>query len=217
MASPIIRQCHHAEAVLKRLMDSVPAYTGDVYPDEERLRAQRESVIQIQHARMACWMAFGEVLGYFLDEDTEFRLGDAKAVESRSFKLQPADTPDRVLRRLTKSEATFDHSSASFFTPEEAISFLQPSVEGLAKRIWPRDFKPPHFKANGGFWGLLQDKLRHGSSLEKRFASIAMSLHSRYRNPADHDIDEFESSFEEARYYFAGLRALVTLWQRLCP
>jgi len=47
--------------------------------------------------------------------------------------------------------------------------------------------------------------------LEYRLGSTAMSLYKAYRVPAEHKMDTFRCTYQEARYFVAGIRVLLDL------
>lgn len=215
LETDVIRHCYHAEVILKTLLKptNVPKFSSEGMGQESRFAAQLSSLSQITYARMAFWLAFGEVLGVFRDADAERKLKDAKIAVSRSFKLLPADNPERVYERLLRVEAELNEAPDAAGLPENTVAMLAPVIEALAKRVWPEEFMPPNW--NGQLGSVLHGKLSSTNPLEQRFASLSMTLHKQYRNPAMHDFDSFSCSFEEARLFVAGIRVLLDLWGRL--
>ena len=97
--------------------------------------------------------------------------------------------------------------------PEDLVTRLAPTIDALAKRAWPQDFMPPGYR--GELAGVISGRLHSPNELDRRFASIALNLHKAYRNPTQHQMDEFRCSFEEARFFLAGVRTLVDLWKQM--
>lgn len=210
----LVKQCHHANVLLRSLLaaENSPRFDTTDEPDLNNfLTAQLRTIPQVAYARMSVWLAFGEVLGVLRDADLDIRARDAEAMASRAFKLHPADSPDAVLQRLVKVEAELNADVDAI--PEDLIARLAPSIDALAKRVWPQDFMPPGFR--GELAAVFHGRLNSPNNLDRRFASIALSLHKAYRNPAHHQMDDFRCSFEEARFFLAGVRTLVDLWRQI--
>jgi hypothetical protein len=47
-----------------------------------------------------------------------------------------------------------------------------------------------------------------GTERERRFASIALTLQNSYRNPANHEGDNFRCTWNEARFFIAEICTL---------
>jgi hypothetical protein len=109
-------------------------------------------------------------------------------------------------------------NSSTDITPEEVVERLGPVIESLAKRVWPQDFMPSagYTGQKGGFVTVLRNRSGEhwrNTTFDQKFAAIALALCKQYRNPAQHGLGTFKCSFEEARFFLAGIRALVDLWK----
>jgi hypothetical protein len=220
LETDLVNRCPHARSLLERASQIENWLVFDLTGDLEVDVAQRQTIPHIADARMALWLAFGEILGVLKDVDVVVNRADSAAAVSRAFKLQPADTPDVVMDRLLSVEGELN--SRADIAPEEVIERLSPVIEALAKRVWPQDFMPA--AGYGGkrldFATILYNRLtehRQNNEHDRRFASIALALCKQYRNPAVHDLGSFKCTFEEARFFLAGIRALVDLWKNWPP
>ena len=126
------------------------------------------------------------------------------------FTIEPNDTPHKVRKKLARvekqlSKAPFDHD-----VPDDAVARLSCAPENLSKQMWPEEFK----NAKPSLKSVLTNKLYLSNTVESRFASIALTVYLSYRNPSQHDPDQFDCSMDEARFYAAAIRALLDLWER---
>lgn len=138
---------------------------------------------------------------------------DAFSAAPRAFQLVADDTPDSLIAQIQIVEK--DVAGSRNADPKDLILRLSPLVEGITRRIWANDFRSG---ADVSLASLLGDKLSNRSNsspLEHRFARIARCLHLSYRNPMQHRFDDFHCSFDEARFFVAGVRALVDLWRQI--
>jgi hypothetical protein len=212
--SDVVVRCLHAHSLLRRLSEIEGKLVFDLSQNQEVTQTQRLTISHVADARMALWLAFGAVLGTLQDADTVARMSDAQAATSRAFRLRDTDTPDVVFDRLLTMEDELNRSSD--IAPEEIVERLGLLIEALSKRVWPQDFS-----ASATYPGELSSVLHGRASestrntvLDRRFATIALALLQRYRNPAQHGLGTFKCSFEEARFFLAGIRAMVDLWKR---
>jgi hypothetical protein len=86
------------------------------------------------------------------------------------------------------------------------------AIECLTKRLWSDHFSAEY---RGQLAAVLHGKLQSLSELQRRFAQVALSLHNAYRNPVAHDLDNFRCSVEEARFFVAGVRVMLDLYERI--
>lgn len=210
----IVRRCARAEGVLKSLLTplKVPRFDANDVSDLESYHpAQRATIADVAYSRMVIWLAFGELLGVLRDADSEAGIADATSMTPRAFQLFPADSPDMVRNRLILVEQEL--SSRADVDPQGIVDYLSPAIEGLAKRIWQQDFIAMGRK--GDLVSLYYGKIARGTELEQRFAGISLVLLKQYRNPGQHNFEAFRCSVEEARFFVAGMRTLVDLWDRI--
>jgi hypothetical protein len=62
---------------------------------------------------------------------------------------------------------------------------------------------------------ILHQRMQSNDPLERRFASVALTLHKAYRNPVLHNFDNFKCSLDEARFFLLGVRTLLGLVDRI--
>lgn len=213
LRSGLIRQCTHAERLLQDILNGTKSPIFDTSRESDLTlywTSRIRTISQVANARMVIWLAFGEVLGVLRDSDRDFEAADSAAAISRTLQVLPSDSADEIHQRLLKVESDFNNDRAR---PEEIVTLLAPTIEALAKRVWPRDFSESSWR--GELSAVLHGKLHSAAPLDVRFASIAITLHKAYRNMALHDLDSFRCSFEEARFFLAGVRTLVDLLRRM--
>jgi hypothetical protein len=220
LETDLVNRCDHARGLLERVNQIENWLVFDLTDDQQVDVAQRMTIPHVAEVRMALWLAFGEILGVLKDVDIVVSRADAASAVSRAFKLQPADTPDVVMDRLLGIETELN--SRPDIPPEEIVERLSPVIEALAKRVWPQDFMPAagYRGQKGDFVTILrnrQNEIWKNSEYDRRFAHIALALCKQYRNPALHDLGTFKCSFEEARFFLAGVRTLVDLWKNWPP
>jgi hypothetical protein len=159
------------------------------------------------------WLAFGEVLAILRESDADARREDASSPAPRSLRPIPVESPDRIRRLVHEAEREINERQPNELSPEKLVASLAPSIETLARRLWPNDFAAG-FGANPT-GSILHQRLHQGSSLEKRFASNALTLYKMYRNPAQHDYDNFSCSLAESRWFVLGVRVLLDLFDQI--
>ena len=96
--------------------------------------------------------------------------------------------------------------------PQRIVASLAPAIEAIVRRAFV--FSDSGHTARE-MVALLSTKLHQGSVSERRFASVAIGLHTQYRNAATHEYERFSCGFEEARYFVAGLRVLMALCEEI--
>ena len=90
------------------------------------------------------------------------------------------------------------------------VSASENVIEGLAKIVWGSEFSSDANK--GGLRSVLQRHLGHTEEEhERRFASIALSLHLSYRNSSEHELATFRCTWGEALFFHLGMRTLLEL------
>ena len=211
----LITRCGRAPSLLQELLQIESRLIFDLENEKDVVAAQQGTIPQLADARMALWLSFGEVLGVLKDEDTTTRRSDARSLVPRAFKLQPIDSPDSIHDRLVDLEADYLRRE---FTPEEIVDRLGNTIEQLTQRLWPQDFMPVTDsrgkRSRPKVGTVLHGRFASGNELDRRFAAIAISLRT-YRNSAEHNRANLKCSYEEARFFLAGVRALVDLWKQI--
>jgi hypothetical protein len=194
--------------------DEDDSQSGIELEDYRKKEAQRRKRIlpRISQARTMIWVAFGDVLGFLrqLPDDVENR----EALIYRPFQLMKNDSPDRIRESIRLAERQLYRPSPHGGSPESLVNGLGNAIEGLTKRLWPKDYQK---KGRNDLPGLYMDKIRDGNCLirEQRFASTALTLYKMYRLPAVHEVDSFQCTFAEARYFVAGVRMLWELYDTI--
>ena len=160
---------------------------------------------RLNQIESSLWLAFGEVLGAVREVDQLARMEDQELAIPRIHSVATSASRDDVRLALKSTERRLNEPEAATNTAESIIGDLSRSVEALSKRLWGE-------RAISRFSEILSaSKSNLYSEAERRFAGIAISLHKTYRNIAVHEMDKFRCTFTEARYFAAGIRALLEL------
>jgi hypothetical protein len=204
LAMPFVAASSYASALLKQIGEShfgLPrALVAEI--DVEQARALLQS--QLTDVQKLWWLAYGELIGILRDGDVLFTERQRDAVEPRVIR-EHLPTPDKAAEVLQLIERRFEDPS---FEPEDIVMRLVKIVEELTRRVWPSE-------DNDAVGQILRDNARlPKDSLERRLACIGQALHRAYRNVAFHSIN-CEYTFAEARFCYAGVRAMIDLWARI--
>jgi hypothetical protein len=196
------------ETAIRLVLNRPPIVLRDSsLEDEDETELERER--DLSSVRMKFWLGFGNVLGLLHDSDTDFRVKQANRVIPREFQLLPSETLEKLLTKLSRYEQQLCDSSNP--EPGSVVLLLSPFIEDLSKKLWPDDFRRNDRQESlGSVFHTVKNRGR-SSPLERRFANIAHTLYVQYRNTANHQHDTFNCSIEEARFFAAGVRALVYL------
>ena len=156
--------------------------------------------------------ALGDLIGRSNVSDEETRQVNSARPVPREFRLSPISTADRIRGSLELAEKWLTSDDAHDALGPTIVASLGSSVEALARRNWPDDFtgRRPDLSR------ILQEHLRNGSDLERRFASTGINLYKTYRNPTSHDFDSVSCSPLEALFFFNGVRVLLQLSDTIC-
>ncbi len=202
----LVRSCHYAETILQK-MDDLHFVVDDGGKGDVVHDALVDALVKTRHARMCAWLAFGDVLGAHREVDDQCRDSDIATAVPRAFSLTPSDTPDTVREQIVLVEKTL--AGKHELRELDVVLLLAPLTEAISRRI----FSETH---GSKLATVLRDRLRSERNIQKRrFASIALCLHKSYRNPSQHKVADFQCSFDEARFFTAGIRALVDLWEQI--
>jgi len=166
-------------------------------------------VLHVNRVLGAIWLAFGEALGAVRDSDVFARMEDSESPTPRAFRMTTDSSPDAIRQALKDCELSLTDAATGAASPERVVRELSFVVEAVAKQVWP------DLGTARTFGKTLTEKIRTTSGLEKRFAGTAMSLYFGYRNAAAHEHGTFSCSYAEARYFAAGVRALLDIADRL--
>ncbi len=197
----------------ERYLDAIPYYADD---DWETYFDQRYGYLSgWSGAGAAAWLAFGDVLGTFRETDRLTAGKDRPLPSLRAYQLCGDSSVDKIRAALQLSEQELANESDANHHPENVIAAVANGIEGLARRVWPDDI-PKGDARKGKLVGVLHDKRRDESNqLERRFANLALTLYNEYRKPAHHDLDSFQCTWAEARFFVSGMRVLFDISERL--
>ena len=196
----------------KGLNEEERAAVARIFRQDEK-QARRETVLSlVKRVWPAVWVAFGEILGMICDLDREARDQDVASAKPRTFHSERSESVDKIRNRLKDWEDELSGTTGVGGTPENIVIGLAKDVEGLTKRLWEEEYDRKYKGSQGGLPSLLKDKMTSQVAHEQRFAQIAFALYKTYRNTALHDA-EFECGFCEARYFVAGIRVLLELYE----
>lgn len=154
------------------------------------------------------WFAFGQVMQAMKPDDELKRLENAAKVSPLSLQAFLNGSHDKIREVLKEAELWLEYrqSEAATSLVTDGTSL---AVQRLCSRMWPEEFAKP--KASVG--DVLASKLRLSKGEEQRFASIGLTLHKSYRNPASHE--EPDRSRREAKFVLCGLYAMLDLLETL--
>jgi len=129
------------------------------------------------------------------------------------FAISKDASSERVGGQLLLMEREMNARTGTGMFPENVVSMLSNSVEALAKQVWPKEFAGTDNRP--GVEEVLRERMRSGSDTEKKFASVGFNLYKMYRNLATHELATYKCSWEEARYFFQGIRVLYELHKKM--
>lgn len=204
-----------ARALLQTAIDWMPEFEGGGRDDDvingtdvTMMEAMRW-LSQTQHA---VWLAFSQLARVVNDADLLPRTRDAASHVPRTFRtIGPAGT-DAIRRDVMRAEGLLSAATVDELTPAEVVRQFAGAIETLVRRTWPDDFEGAGNRPDS-LCSVLHAKLQTEArdSTARRFASVALTLHTNYRNPSIHRVDEFRCSIQEARMFVAGIRALIEI------
>jgi hypothetical protein len=110
---------------------------------------------------------------------------------------------------LHSAELSFNRSDGPRYVPEKLIHELGGVIEALSRKVWTLS---PGEKVGR----VLHEKAARGATtLEKRFAAIALPLYVQYRNSAEHEPNTFRCEAYETRHFLTGIQALYGLEKQI--
>lgn len=196
--------------VTHELIDSIRSHLNLPYPclGTEYSVNVNQAVTNARDALTALWCVFGEVLGSVRSIDVFAREMDASSITPRAFAevITPESSFDQVHMALVNAERRLAESKETLLA-ESIIRDCGAAIEALARQLWIR----PSGIFTDGLGSQLHHKLKSSKELERRFASIALTLYTCFRNPAQHRMDTFRCTIEEARFFVAGIRSLMSI------
>ncbi len=175
------------------------------YPTGDGLR----EMLCLAEARAAIRFALGTLLGRLADVDDAARERDRRSLTPRPYLLSSRASPEQIAGLIRMVEQTFGDLGDKNLQPEYVVNCLANAIEGLAKKLWPTEFDQGSRK--GELRNVLQAHFATGSEAERRFARLALTLYDVYRKPVSHDLGAFKCTWDEARFFHAGIRTLHTL------
>ena len=199
LATPLVQNTDTARALLTEIRQTIPGHDLHDYD------AYREHADTYR----ALWLAFGELVSVLRDADLAVRAADSSSPVPRAFCVLATDTPDRVLEVLHRVERELSESPVDELRPYDLVNRLSAAIEALARRLWPDHFGDKQGRESLG--AVLHNHLQSEIAAESRFASIALTLHRNYRNSAQHNLDDFTCTLNEARLFVQGVWVLVEL------
>jgi hypothetical protein len=179
-----------------------------VDPDDDRISTATEWMEE------CVWACFGELLGYFREIDLTAREHEWVFRYSQGDPSIDSGGEDRVLLAVKDAEFMLNHDRK----PESVMRVLSPLIEALARRFWPDDFQAHPRDRRWEVSGVLHRRLRDGpTESDRKFASVAISAYKQFRNPAQHDFEEFQCSEQEAGYFLSVVKVLHSYCPRTEP
>lgn len=185
-----------------------------------RFEDESEHLLDWAHGRLFfLGQSLGVCVGALLER---FRMLDlalpgkaGNTSSTRMFALGPDSSIDRVGGQLELLLSQMNGGAHSVLPGESIVSMLTNGIEALTKRVWARELVDKNCREP--LREFLANKMRHEHGLEKRFAEVAFSLHRLFRNVGTHDLGDpsFECSYDEARFFYAGMFVLYRLCRQL--
>ena len=233
LSLPVICRCQHARDILehecaKRRRLGPPSGLGLCAEDSEYHLApwwtddiglsfdtRHDYVAKWANAGASAWLAFGDVLATFRETDRATAGKDRPLPPLRTYQLMGNSSLDRVRAALQLTEQELADEANAGQIPEVVVACVVHGIEALTRRLWGNEF-PANRDAKRGVVAVLDHKRKFGQSeLEKRFAAVALSLYTAYRNPVAHDFDRFRCTWAETRFFVSGMRVLLDISERL--
>jgi hypothetical protein len=210
-----VRRCNYAVSALKAI-DDLKFLVDDHEKPDPTYYALVEAIQQSRNARMSLWLALGHLLGVVNEDDAELTKADIESVIPRGYKdlssrNLSAVTPSAIVNQINLVESSL--LSASDFDSADTLARLIAVPEAITRKLWPTKFDSG---LSQSLQQIYSDIIRNSTSdIERRFASIARTLHGSYRNSIAHQFGEQVFSPIEVRFYLAAMRVLVYLWNQI--
>jgi hypothetical protein len=205
----LVQECWHASAVL-RVESDREALTE--YDECDPLGGIRAGLC-LAEARTAIWFSLGTLLGTLKDVDNAARERDRGSLTPRPYMLGSRASAEQIAGLIRMVEQTFGDLGDKNLQPEYLVNCLANAIEGLARGLWPMEFDQGGRK--GELRNVLQAHCTTGSEAEIRFSRTALTLYDLYRKPVSHGLGVFRCTWEEARFFHAGIRTLHKLSEEI--
>jgi len=175
------------------------------------LRAWYDGVFRTD--RMAAWIAFGEILGFYRQVDDTAREHEWSLKLSQTPEAEEEQAPSRVEEALEDAQARLAECEKHSKDPAHIVVSLSPVIETLVRRMWPEESGGSGKRADA-ISGILHVRLRSDDLSDRTFASLALTLYKCFRNPSLHDFERFRCSIEEANCFLWGVKTLLLYTKR---
>jgi hypothetical protein len=204
LGARLVQECWHAAALLKGELDR-EEFTTDECDSTSLLRAG----LCLAEARAAIWFALGTLLGSLKGVDGAAQERDQRSLTPRPYLLTSRASAEQIAGLIRIVEQQFSDLGDRDLKPEYIVNFLGNAIEGLTRKLWPKEFGQAVRK--GELRNVLLSHCNTGDEAEKRFSRLALTLYDLYRKPVSHGLGVFRCTSEEARFFHAGIRTLLKL------
>ena len=172
LGAGLVRGCAHAAAILAaEASRSVVSLNWDPeYRNGPTLMDGLVAMLCPAEARKAVWFALGFLLGTLRDVDDAARERDRRSLAPRPYLLSSRASPEQIAGLIRMVEQTFGDIGDKNLQPEYVVNCLANAIEGLAKKLWPKEFD--HGSRKGELRNVLQAHFATGSEAERRFARL---------------------------------------------
>jgi hypothetical protein len=210
IGQPFVKRCSYAVNALKSIGNLDFEFDEDEMPDPCYYAILRATE-QCRNARMSLWLAFGHLLGVLYDDDTEFKFADVESPIPRSYRDISVESSDQVMAQIKRVES--DLLNNKDLDATDTLLRLAPIPEAIARKIWHERFSASSVSSMQSIFSEIISYSK--SDKERRFASIARTLHGSYRNKLVHRFGDDKFTSEEVRFYIAAIRVLIDLWRQI--
>jgi hypothetical protein len=167
---------------------------------------------QIYELHTAAWMALGEVIHVLREDDEIFQRQDEDAPIPRAFTDWMRAPLGRIENDLLKCHLELQESPGP--DPHDTIKDLTPGIEALARRVWG-NLIGKREEGKSSLHRVLKDKIQSEDLLEKRFAATALGLQDGIRHSIQHRLEDFNATYEDARFLVSAMQYLVKLMRQM--
>jgi hypothetical protein len=209
LGARLVQECSHAVSVLR--VESNRAVSTEY--DEPNPVGLLRAGLCFAEARAAIWFALGNLLGTLRGVDNAARERDLRSLTPRPYMLSSRASAEQIAGLIRMVDETFSDPGDKNLQPEYLVNCLANAIEGLTKRLWPKEFDQDSRK--GELRNVLQAHCATGSEAERRFSRLALTLYDVYRKPVSHGLGVFRCTWEEARFFHAGIRTLHKLSEEI--
>ena len=170
-------------------------------------------ISDLRQAHAAIWFSLGALLSSLYVADKKAYEQDALSLDPRQFMLGPTASKERIKGALLAAEQLFSGPNSRNSPPELVVNMTANVIEGLARRLWPTEFTQKG--RLGELRSILSFHSGSGTDHERRFSHLATTLYIHYRKPVTHNLGTFKCSWDEARFFYIGLRALIDIVEQI--